>query len=165
VLKLMQAFGLRIREAISLRPLKDHYNTVLTVVHGTKGGFARIVPVETPEQLAILEVAKQIANKSNGSLIPDTYKRYSWLSRAYRIFAECGISRKHGITPHGLRHTYANDQYKLLTGVDSPVRGGQPTDYESDSDARQQIGQTLGHARKRISTAYLGGILPPKKKS
>lgn len=157
--KLMYAFGLRVREAVSLHPITADKQVVLVVDGGTKGGRPRVIPVEYPWQRAVLDEAKTFVNKSTGSLIPDTYKRESWIKRAYAIAKRCGISREHGITLHGLRHERANDIYETMTGVKSPVQGGGPVDKLLDDNARLEVAQYLGHSRKNISVAYLGGVL------
>jgi integrase len=165
VLWLMLAFGLRLREAVTLHVIEADKGTCLDVAWGTKGGRRRFVPIENDLQRQILEKAKKFVNGSTGSLIPDTYKRDTWIKRCYVIFHKCGISRKHGITPHGLRHQRANDLYKEDSGQDSPVRGGTaPTDKQVDDHARQVVAETLGHSRKQSSSAYLGSFLEKRKK-
>lgn len=162
-LKLMYAFGLRIREAVTLHPVSAHQKTCLVIEHGTKGGRPRVIPIDYPWQHEILEEAKGYANRSTGSLIPDNYKRDSWLKRAYIVFGRCGISRKDGITPHGLRHQRANDLYEETTGEESPARGGPvPIDKLTDDNARLTVAKYLGHSRKQISGAYLGPIVKRK---
>jgi integrase len=165
VLKLMRAFGLRLREAVTLHAVEADKGTCLDVAWGTKGGRRRIVPIVNELQREVLEEAKQHVNKSTGSLIPDTYKRDTWIKHCYAVFHKCGISRKHGITPHGLRHQRANDLYEEDSGLESPVRGGtEPDDKQVDDHARQVVAETLGHSRKQSSSAYLGSFLKMKKK-
>jgi hypothetical protein len=67
----------------------------------------------------------------------------------------CGITRKDGIVAHGLRHGYANRPYQDLTGVPTPVRGGM-AEAETDSQAREQVAEELGHGRTQITKAYCG---------
>lgn len=159
-LKLEHAFGLRLQESVSLHPKEADHGTCLFVGWGTKGGRDRIVRIETDYQRQVIEKAKRYANNSTGSLIPDTFKRRSWIRYVYRVYGKCGIGRKHGIVPHGLRHQYANDMYQYLTGQDSPVRCGRAAiDKQVDNNARLVVAEHLGHSRKQISGAYLGGIL------
>jgi integrase len=68
----------------------------------------------------------------------------------------CGITRKDGITSHGLRHEYANNRYQDLTGSDSPVRGGAAVNEQTDQAARQVVAEELGHSRESVTTHYLG---------
>lgn len=63
---------------------------------------------------------------------------------------------------HGLRHAYAQDRYKELTGWECPARGG-PTSQSLtseqrtlDQEARLVISLELGHEREQVTVAYLG---------
>lgn len=159
------AFMLRPEEAMKFQPhLADEGNYVMADA-GTKGGRPRPVTIRHPWQKSILEFAKGYANQTTGSLIPDRYKYVSWRNYFYQVCKECGISRQHGIVPHGLRHEGAGDLYKELTGVDSPARGGtEVVEKWLDDLARKKVAQTLGHARKQIAGAYLGPVLHAKIK-
>jgi integrase len=164
VLKIMDAFALRIREAASLHPHEADLGTALNVSWGTKSKRPRVLPIENEYQRQVIEEAKRFANKSTGSLIPDGFKRNTWLRRLYRIFDSCGIGRKHGIVPHGLRHQRANDMFQDNTGQKSPVRGGTALiDKQLDNWARLVVAEALGHSRKQISSAYLGSFLKERK--
>jgi integrase len=78
-------------------------------------------------------------------------------SHFYRVMARFGITNRDlGVTPHGLRHQYANDRYELFSGVSSAVRQGPPVDPAVDTAARLEVAAELGHARKEITGAYLG---------
>ena len=63
---------------------------------------------------------------------------------------------------HGLRHAYAQQRYRELTGWPSPHAGG-PSKRElteaqqaSDQQARLTISEELGHVREQITAVYLG---------
>ena len=64
--------------------------------------------------------------------------------------------------PHGLRHAYAQERYKDLTGWKCPACGGatlrQLTEEQRniDREARLIISSELGHSREQITTTYLG---------
>lgn len=159
------AFMLRPEEAMKLKPHLADQGAYLVADAGTKGGRPRPVTIRHDWQRNVLEFAKSYANQTTGSLIPDEYKYVSWRNHFYKICEECGISRKHGIVPHGLRHEGANDLYKELTGADSPARGGtEIVDKWLDHVARIKVAQTLGHARKQVTGAYLGPIIRAKIK-
>lgn len=164
-LKVMDAFGVRLQEAVSLCPKEADWGGYLYVAWGTKGGRKRPVRIESDYQRQVLEEAKRYANSSTGSLVPDTFKRRSWIRYVYRIFNACGIGRKHGIIPHGLRHQRANDKYENLTGQKSPVRGGgSPTDQNTDKRARLVVAEDLGHSRHQITGMYIGPMPKGNKK-
>ena len=64
---------------------------------------------------------------------------------------------KHGIKMHGLRHAYAQDRYKEITGRDAPVRSNETVPRDQiDKVARLQISQELGHNRMEVTNCYLG---------
>ncbi len=157
VLRLQYAFGLRLQEASLLNPARDVLEPdTLRVVAGTKGGRPRNVPIETEEQRAILADAQRQAQSTGRSLIPLHYDLKQWLTRCYTVLTRNGVTRKHGLVSHGLRHQYANDRYEEQTGEPSPVRGGIPMDTAADQSARLDIAERLGHARPQITHAYYG---------
>ncbi len=161
-LLLMWAFGLRAREAWQFHPddIALLMSNMVDVKHGTKNGREREVPIMTPWQQQVIAMAKGYVNGSTGSLIPSKYKRSQWAPRFYRICGKCGISRKNGIVPHGLRHERANDLYYQLTGTNSPVRGGAEQVEKHlmaiDTAARRIVAEHMGHSRVQITGAYCG---------
>ncbi|MFP3740258.1 integrase domain-containing protein, partial [Burkholderia sp. SIMBA_019] len=73
-LRLMWRFGLRVEEALKLRPAIALGNGALRVDEGSKGGRKRLVPITHPvEQYAALEAAARLANSRTGSTIPDAH--------------------------------------------------------------------------------------------
>lgn len=157
VLRLQHAFGLRVQEASLLNPARDAQEPdCLRVVAGTKGGRPRAVPIETEAQRALLREAENQARRTGHSMIPPQYDLKQWLTRCYTVLARHGVTRKHGLVTHGLRHQYANDRYEELTGEPSPVRGGVPVNARDDQAARQELTARLGHARPSITHAYYG---------
>lgn len=153
-------FGLRLRESYMLKPHRADKDMYVALAEGTKGDRARTVPIESEDQKAIIELAKQFANGVNGHIgIPGkTLKQTK--DRIKYVLQKCGITLKDmDATFHGLRHQFANDFYARRSGVDSPVRGGPNISGEVDELARLQTSEALGHSRKSITSAYLGGIL------
>lgn len=155
-LELQAAFGLRAREAMQLRPHIADRGAYLSVTHGTKGGRDRVEPIRTPEQRALLERAKTFCATPSSSTSDPHRKLHQWKNHYYQVVRSCGITRKDGITSHGLRHQYANDRYKALSGADSPVRGGAAVDQAADQAARLIIAEELGHSREGVTIHYLG---------
>jgi integrase len=155
-LELAQAYSLRVREAMQLRPNIADKGTYLAVTLGTKGGRDRVVSIDTPEKRAVLERAKAFCATPSSSTCDPRLRLNQWKNHYYQVVRACGISRRDGITAHGLRHQYANDQYKNLTGRNSPVRGGPPAEPGIDKAARLIIAEELGHSREEITTHYLG---------
>lgn len=155
-LELQAAFGLRAREAMQLRPHIADKGTYLSITHGTKGGRDRVEPIRTPEQRALLERAKSFCATLSSSTSDPNRKLHQWKNHYYQVVRACGVTRKEGMTSHGLRHQYANDRYKALSGADSPVRGGSKVDKDTDQAARLIVAEELGHSREGVTTHYLG---------
>ena len=168
-LDIQSAFGLRVKESVMFHPHEAVVPSSVTgienpvaafyiqVARGTKGGRMRHVALDSEIKQAAIERARNLA-RSPGSHIgyPDHTLKQS-MRRFYYVLEKFGITRKQlGVTAHGLRHQYANDQFEALTGVAPPLRGGHAINTEDDSDARLAIAADLGHARPSISSAYLG---------
>lgn len=161
--KLQKYFGLRREEAMKVRPVEaDQGSHIHLRGSWTKGGRERDIPIVTAEQRAVLEEAKAIAGK--GSLIPphQTYKKH--LQRFELITHGMGIGRT-----HGFRHAYAQNRYEDLSGQKSPVQGGPRINEMTtkqkalDHDVRLQVSKELGHGRKEVMGAYLGGLVTKSK--
>ena len=155
-LELQLAFGLRAREAMQLRPHLADKGTYLSITHGTKGGRDRVEPIRTAEQRTLLERAKTFCATPSSSTSDPCRKLSQWKNHYYEVVRSCGITRRDGITGHGLRHQYANERYRELTGSDSPVRGGTTVGRDADHVAREVVAEELGHSRADVTTHYLG---------
>jgi len=121
----------------------------------TKGGRERIVPIRIEAQREVLNRARRLAGR--GSLIPSN-RNYVHQMRVYE-----GNTRRAGLHHmHGLRHAYAQNHYKKLTGWQCPAAGGSvakdlnPEQRERDHEARLSISRELGHEREAVTAAYLG---------
>ena len=155
-LELQQAFGLRREEAIKFMPAyADRGDHLVLKESWTKGGKARVIPVRTGTQRAVLDRAQRLAG--TGSLIPSA-KNYRQQLRIYEAeTARAGLSKL-----HGLRHAYAQARYEELTGWKAPAAGGPPTNTLSatertvDREARLVISRELGHEREEITAVYCG---------
>lgn len=159
-LDLIRVFGLRVREAIMIRPAAADHQSVLRVEEGTKGGRMRVVQIRTEEQRQVLDAAKALAlNSARGSMCPNSRTFAAAKRRLYYVLCErLKLTKKDlGCTAHGLRHEYANDLYEEISGVASPVRGGSANfDRDRDIEARTHVTADLGHARLSIVSAYVG---------
>jgi len=159
-LQLQQVFGLRMKEAALLHPHAADRGNRLNVNWGTKGGRDRVVDIKTPEQRAILDKAKEFAKSLTDSLVPKEMKYIQWRNHYYYVCKKAGISRKDGITSHGLRHEQANTRYEEITGEKSPIKGGDHSKVNPELHklAMQEVAEELGHSRPDVSTAYLGSF-------
>lgn len=158
-LRLASLFGCRVQEMLMFRPARAIQGDYIHLEDGTKGGRARMVPIETDEQREWLDVALALAEEDpKGRLIaePGLTLRQA-INHFYSVLRACGIDRKtSGVTAHGLRHNYACHIYKELTGEKAPIMGGGKVDKDLDQSVRQDISRRLGHGRISVTNAYLG---------
>lgn len=153
-------FGLRPREVVMLKPLSADQGHMLFVTDGTKGGRARMVPIDDPRKRELIERAKEIARGNSRGILSDKPSRtlQKALTHYYYLARKVGVCRADlGVTLHGLRHEYANRLFKDLTGFDSPVNGGR-VPASVAGVAMQRVSQDLGHGRKHAAAAYLGSV-------
>jgi len=158
-LRAAQYFGLRRREAIMLKPIKDAREEGLYVIHGTKGGRARMIPVETNEQKALLKQLQTFAAGNHGRLvapgqrIDQAIERYNYLLKCF------GLTKAFmGVTGHGLRHQFAIESL-ARKGFTAPVRMTDGQTQKSTPEleqSRMHVSEELGHSRVNITNAYYG---------
>jgi site-specific recombinase XerC len=159
-------FGLRMQEAILLKPWRDDAGMALMVSDGTKGGRPRVVPIAHPEQRQALNAFKMQLRHKGASLADPRLTLKAAKERYYTVMDIVGINKKTlGVTSHGLRSEYANQSYREITGELSPIQGGPAMDREQDREARLEIVERLGHSREQVGSAYLGPILRAWKKA
>jgi len=156
-LELQRAFGLRREESIKFQPAYaiDGSDRIKLKASWCKGGRERVIPIRNEHQLDVLRRVAQFAG--SGSLIPsgETYKEQ--LKRYENVTSRMGLNKL-----HGLRHAYAQQRYRELTGWEPPVSGGPkakqltPEMKAVDLAARLAISEELGHSREAITAVYLG---------
>jgi len=174
-LRLMQAFCLRFKESLMLRPHIDVLTTAqarmpeigaafyLDTHRGTKGGRERMIPIDSPARVVAIDFARRVAVGKQDSVSDPRLDLTQALRRLRYVMERHGITRAAlGVTPHGLRHQGAAEDYEAITGERPPVAGGKPVDPAIDHLARQAIATSLGHGRTQITNAYLGGQLVRK---
>lgn len=177
-LKLMQAFHLRFKESTMLRP---HVNVLtaaqagqpedgaafyLDTHRGTKGGRERLIPIDNALRAAAIDYARRVAVGVTDSVSDPRLDLKQALRRLRYVMERHGITRAAlGVTPHGLRHQGAAEDYEAMTGERPPVAGGEPVDRALDYQARQRIAEHLGHGRVQITNAYCGSRRPAAARS
>ena len=157
-LQLQYHLGLRREEAIKLKPHQADKGDVLELQGSwCKGGRARAVPIQTEAARQAIEFAKALAVKQEHSLIPSNK---TYVQQLHFYEQQVRMAKiKH---PHGLRHAYAQQQYKALTGWECPINGGikksemTAEQRKLDLAARLQIAEHLGHSRSSITANYIG---------
>jgi hypothetical protein len=155
-LRLQAAFGLRREESIKIQLAWADRGHVLALKDSwTKGGRPREVPVRTAEQRQLLQEARSLAGQ--GALIP---AHKSYVEQLRRFEHQCGAAGIRRV--YGLRHQYAQNRYRELTGWSAPAAGGPRSrelttaQRETDHAARLQISAELGHEREQVVAVYLG---------
>ena len=170
-LSLMKEFGLRLTEAILIRPRVSDKGTSLVVEEGTKGGRTRVVEIVSESQRQAIDRAKALPGGTpRGALVPPGKTPQQARSRIYYICKKVGLEiGRLGLNPHGLRHGFANDLYEEVAGTCPAVRGASKIlNRAADERARQAVSQALGHKRLSITAAYTGskkGAPSPRKPS
>jgi hypothetical protein len=159
-IELQKAFGLRREEAMKFSPDYalggyDPYSAEVLRIKPSwaKGGRYREIPITSDAQRDALMSALTLAG--DGSLIPPDRSYKQHLGHFERETSAIGLGQT-----HGLRHLYAQNRYKELTGIDCPAVGGviDLTDEQKalDLSARQTISNELGHNRLSVTGIYLG---------
>ena len=154
--EMQRAFGLRREEAMKVRVAWANRGTYLKLEGSwTKGGRERTVPIRTEAQRELLERVRALTG--SGSLIPEKAKYIEHLKVYENQTAAAGLTKL-----HGLRHAYAQERYREITGWAAPAVGGPSSDEltrkglrEEDRTARLQVSRELGHSRESISVVYL----------
>lgn len=154
------AFGLRRKEALSLRPYMNFVEGNLHIVSGSKGGKVRIIPVETDYQRDVAALAISMVGKTSKVLAEPMLSLKQNLSKTSRVASEYGITKKAlGVTLHGNRCGYAIN-FMLSRGLTPLIVGGEigVLPKEQEMDIRLQASQRMGHNRVGITTAYSGAF-------
>lgn len=158
-LRLQQEFGLRREESMKFQPkFADRETEIVLKDSWTKGGRARAIPIRTESQRELLNQIHAFCRLNHTkSLIPRERTYYQQLKSYEYYTASVGLHKN-----HGLRHEYAQQRYRDLTGWECPKCGGTRARMLSESEkqvdlmARLQISQELGHNREEITAVYLG---------
>jgi integrase len=177
-LRVIQAFGLRRKEAVMLKPFEAVVSSASSVESGAegpaqhpvrieagaKGGRKRFIPIDRPERVAAIELAQAVAVHRDGHLGNPKKNLAQNLNHFNYILAKFGPKYKElGATAHGLRHQALTDEYEAVSGFLSPVRGGGEVPAEIDKAARRHVAALAGHSRPKVAAAYLGAVMGKRK--
>lgn len=156
-LRLQEAFGLRREEALKFSPeIAARSGTEINLkASWCKGGRARTIPIRNDDQRALLAEIK--VKYPTGSLIHKHMNYKEMRDRYDNAVQSVGLGKC-----HGLRHAYAQERYRELTGREPSVCGGvmrkelSGGEREIDDNARKVISNELGHDRPEITAQYVG---------
>jgi len=159
--RLKREFGLREKEALKFGhkyatatpdkiQLKDTW---------CKNGRSREIPIVNDTQVQLLQEVGRF-QKENGdySMIPRKIK-----FSTYRDYVQ-DKSKELGFKGHGLRHAWAHERFKQLSGMDCPIADG-PRYSELGDEEKERwdyaagvVNQELGHGKDRLDTTatYIG---------
>ena len=164
MLEFQRNFGLRVKESIELRPWRSTAlgDDFLHVTSGTKGGKPRIVRIRTEKQRQILAAAKElVGEKVNAQLRwhGKTWKQAQ--AHFYAQMAKFGATKNGlGVTPHGLRHSFLQEEYHFYAGVPAPIKaaGQLPKSRLQHQLALQAVSMEAGHFRIQATGMYCGSV-------
>jgi len=155
-LRLARNAGLRIHEITRLAK-KDALEALAAgrlVVKG-KGGRVREVPLSIKAASALAQACKRVKDEQEKLFVASGEKTHRVIKSIQDFIRNHrgGISETR-ITIHGLRHSYAREQYH------SRIRGKDSDRWEKRK-VKLEVSELLGHGRPEVTNVYLG----PKTRS
>ena len=164
LLQLQRFFGLRVKESLELRPWRATAlgQDYLYITDGTKGGKHRMIPIRNERQRSVLHTAKEIiGNRLSAQLRwPDKTWRQAQ-SHFYYLMRQLGATHGQlGVSPHGLRHSFLQDEYEYYAGVPAPVKaaGILPSGRMEHKQAMLAVSLEAGHYRESATGMYCGSL-------
>jgi len=160
-LLVMDAFGLRRKEAIMLKPLLAEHGGMLHITDGAKTGKPRVIPIKTEYQQYVLVAAQRFVKIPAAHMGDPRFSLKQNLTLFSNIVYRAGIKKTGlgalGITAHGLRAGFAMKFMEDL-GLVPVLRGGKSGQIDPDEEEaiRQKVALALGHNRTSVTTAYSG---------
>jgi hypothetical protein len=155
-LRLQSEFGLRRAESIKFNVLfADRGDHLHLKGSWCKGGRARDIPIRNDSQRNLLNEIRFFVGSN--SLIPVNLMYVEQLRIYEYATVKVGLHKL-----HGLRHQFAQDRYKELTGRLAPSAGGKTSkeltaeEKSQDHETRLIISCELGHEREQVTAVYLG---------
>lgn len=161
ITELRANFGLRTEEAVKFQHVYATQNKGVITLKGnwTKGGRPRTIAITNDEQRDLLNrIEVHQVNNGDRSMVP-CHRRFKSYYRDYNeVRAEAGIPG------HGLRHQWAQDRFKSISGINAPHAGGPAyAELSKDDQAKWDraaaiVNSELGHGRGRqdITAKYIG---------
>jgi len=164
ILQLQRYFGLRAKESLELRPWRataletDH----LYITDGTKGGKHRMIPIRSDRQRTIILEAKEVVGKRLNAQM--RWPEMTWRqaqAHFYYLMRKLGATHEQlGVSAHGLRHGFLQDEYEYYAGAPAPVKavGILPSDRMEHKKALLAVSLQAGHYREQATGMYCGTL-------
>ncbi|MGX7002324.1 site-specific integrase [Caballeronia sp. KNU42] len=165
MLMVQLVFGLRMKEALCLKPHKADHGNGLKVYgsDGPKGSRERLIEIEHEEQRIMLDALKgfttvrgRLGWDKTGHGKPATLK--SNIQHYYYCLRKIGITKKNAdVCGHGLRAEYA-ENCAIAKGLLPATLGGTADQMpkEEVEHILMQVSENLGHSRTQITASYFG---------
>lgn len=164
-------FGLRIQEALCLKPWKADNGRGLMVYpgDGPKGGRPRFIPYLVPEQKVVMDYIKSRVKKTHwlgwqfqrrgqvATLMSNT-------NEYYRRMREIGVTKKLcGATGHGLRAEFSETMAKVKGFCPATMGGtGDQMPWDELQAKVAEVSELMGHSRTQVMASYFGAFKRPK---
>lgn len=121
-----------------------------------------MIPIRSERQRNILHDAKEIVgNRLTAQLRwPDKTWRQAQ-GHFYYLMRKLGATHEQlGVSPHGLRHGFLQDEYEYYAGVPAPVKatGILPADRMEHKQAMLAVSLEGGHYRESATGMYCGSL-------
>jgi len=152
VLALARYAGLRIHECfrIDAATAEAAIKAMAITIKG-KGGKVRTVPINATIRIE-LEKMLVVTPRGHKLFVPTRVQTHTAIQQLQQFIITHRASVQDAdstrpLTFHGLRHTYAQEQYLGL------VQSG-----HTENDAKHQVSRLLGHNRPEVTRIYLAGL-------
>lgn len=166
MLRLELGFGLRREEVLKCNPHAQDFGHYLQVFPGMgKGGRWRNIPITSSAQRALLDYVKARVSKNKplGWEYSEAGKAVTLeqnIRRYENLMTSLGFTKADaGVTGHGLRAQFAENQ-ALLLGLMPSTLGGDSGQLNGDDQSvvKTKVAQALGHNRQSVTSAYIGAF-------
>ncbi len=157
------AFGLRRKESIMIRPYVAEKDGHLFITDGSKGGRSRIIPIDNEYQREVIHKAQSFVKHTSRHLGDPSLSLEQNMKKFSNVMTSFGIKKSGvnslGITAHGLRSGYAIREMEKL-GLVPLIKGGKigSLPKAQEIEIRLRVSRLLGHNRMEVMAAYAGAF-------
>jgi hypothetical protein len=168
ILLVQLTYGLRMKEALLLRPWKAHHHDGLMVYPnaGPKGSRPRKIPFLIPEQFVVMDKVIKDRIRKDQSLAWEKTRRGGIATLEYcygNYYAYCreiGITKKDAdVVGHGLRAEFCVNMARVkgFDPVTEEYTGENPP-YDELMARVAEVSELVGHSRTQVMASYFGAF-------